>query len=163
MNTVIFCLMLAASLGAGIYLGARLARQQNGIPKSIGLSALLFVCICVAAVSLQAHPNTLACVVAGLASIVAAWIGAKSMPDYLRSAHLQHSDVFRRDAQAGTFGGSSDFSKGLASIAEPITRLTSSKRTLPSRVTPTGKTIRLVTSTEGKGGMRRKGHLRAAN
>lgn len=166
MNTTIFCLMLAASLGAGIYLGARVARAQNGILKSLGLAALLFIGICIAASSLQDHPNTLACVVGGLASILAAWIGAKSMPDYLRSAHLRHSDVFpaHHSGQQNSFGGpgSSELSKGIAAITEPLARVTGRKRALPSRVTPTGRTIRLVTSTDARIGKRRKGHLTAA-
>lgn len=164
MNTI-FCLMLVASLGAGIFIGARIARSQNGIPKSFGLAAVLFIGICIAASSLQAYPNTLICVIAGLASVLAAWIGGKSMPDYLRSAHLRPADVFPPHGQQPTFGGpgSSELSKGIAAVTEPLARLAERKRPLPSRVTPTGRTIRLVTSTDYAPTKRRKGHLRAAN
>jgi hypothetical protein len=166
MNTITLCLALAVSLGVGTYLGARLARSQYGIPKSIGLAVLLFIGTCIAATSLQEHPSVLACAIACVASVIAAWIGAKSMPDYLRSAHLSHADVFPGNRQNSGFGspGSSDLSKGIAAIAQPIARAAARKPALPSRVTPTGKTIRLVTTTDAKvGGKRRKGHLRAAN
>jgi hypothetical protein len=173
MNTLIFGVMLAVSLTAGITTGARLGRAENGFLKSFVLAALLFVGIIVANLYLQDQPGTLACLVAAIASTLAAWIGAKSVPDYLRSAHLRH-DGSSFDSSSGsagnktpannTFGSNRPATEASKALAGWVRQLPGfRKRELPSRVTPTGKKIRLVSSNDVVQGKRRKGHLKSAS
>lgn len=164
MDTLISVLMLAASLVAGIVIGARLARANYGFVKSLVIQVLLFISICVVFAYLE--DRALVCVVTALAATIAAWLGTKTAPEPVSTSMYSGANAVSpvHSGQTATpFGkrtqppaNSGNFTERVGNVF-PLGHFRKAKR--PSRTTPTGKTIRLVTSTDSAPTARRKGHL----
>ena len=152
MESTLNVVALAVSLIAGITIGARLSRANSGFFKSLALQILLFVGIFVACCYLNERPATLACVVCLLASIIAAWLGCKTAPDTVSSSYA--NGHFGAEAGGNPFTVTSrdnPFERKPAqkepwSWTNPMARFR--RPHLPSRITPTGQTIRLVSATD---------------
>lgn len=144
-------------MAAGICLGVRLAGAENRISTGLIVNALLFIALCTACVYLIERPMALAVVACVTVSSIACWFGRMSKPDELRSANPYSgvqtgNDAFRVDSRDNPFGGANRREVKTAFVP----RFTFGKRRLPSRTTPTGRTIKMVSSGDGNPGSKRR-------
>ncbi len=147
MDVFITILMLAASLAAGITAGSRLARSNLDFLPSLYTHLFMFAALVLSCVYFAEHTRVLVGISCTLVSTSVFWLARKTAPEPVApSTHLGYS----APATPNVKGKPAMTSFG--NVISPTTwaRPTFGKRRQPPpvRTTPTGKTIRLVASSD---------------
>jgi len=169
METIYNGVLLAGCLAGGIALGAWISRAES-FSKSLLAQLAIFAAIVAAPFHLANSPVALACVICTLASMIAVWVGRKTMSEPAGGT-LPYGRY--TDNPTPTYGAAPEptgpTQSGLmfgkrGQKETPWSPLTRRFRKSPDlkRVTPTGKTIKMVSSNDAvKPGKRKRDHLRA--
>lgn len=149
---------LAVSLAVGIAIGARLARATLGFLPSLYTQIVMFIALCAACVYLTDKPLALMAVVCTLVSTFAFWIARKTAPDPVPSmTYLGYAANEAALAKPQTQPQGRHTSSRLPFFTLPFGKR---KAPIPERTTPTGRIIRLASSTD-TAPTRKRGNLKA--
>lgn len=148
---------LAAALAVGIAIGSRLARATLGFLPSLYTHIAMFVGLCAAGVYLTDKPLVLAAVACTLVSTSVFWLARKTAPDAVPTSAYQNHAVNEPEPARVTHRVGNVITPSPSRWTRPFGR----RNTLaPERTTPTGKTIRLASSSDANR-TRKRGDLKA--